>query len=138
MRIFGKSQKNENTLAADAMQKAVEELAKEYSELKGKEYQMKKRREEIEGILKQLADVNRVWKGNTARFNQYALERKEVKNLLLPAQMSVEDFEALESLGYVKRELDKAKILKNLGEDPVFEQYGFEVEIKERLALKGF
>lgn len=137
MKIFGK-EKEEKATAVDAVQEAAKALVNEYSDLKGKEYEMKKRRDEIVLALKELADANQKWKGKTARFNQYAVERKEVKSLLVPAQMSIEDFSNLDELGYVKRELDKTKILKSLSEDPVFEHLNFEVEIKESFVIKGF
>jgi hypothetical protein len=136
MEIFKKKKVDE--VAKDVVQASAELLFKEYSELKGKEYEMKKRRDEIVESIKELADANEKWEGKTARFNQYALEKKHEQKLVLPINFPEELFHELNQHGYVKYELDKSKILKELPKEEFLQTFDFEIEIKESYVPKGF
>lgn len=142
-KLFGKKPKQDNGrdevvpkpyIDLDAHLQQAEMLFMEYSEMKKREVLCKNRRDEITKELQNLADSNQMWVGKTARFNQYALQRKTTEVLVMPKELNLEEFPE----EYLKADLNKKKILSELRDNEELQNLGFEIEIKASYVPKGF
>lgn len=134
MALFKK--KEEAPASISPADEKAQALFQEYTALKGQEYEVKARMKEVIESLKTLADRTKAWKGKTARFGQYVLQKKETKALVLPDCLDLEDTRLQD---YLVTELDKKAALNALmAGDEDLKALGFEVEVKESYTPRAF